>query len=345
MSWFGQWFDRVRGRTDRAWAGSVSELLYDGESIRQRVTLEDGNRVVVTSHRLLAFTPGSDGQNYRGVDLPNVADVRAGYEGERNLLWQGGRTLLYGAILLAVGLFLDFESFVPTDAFQQTGAAGQLGMGGLLSLLQQFLALIARIDEFARMIGALLVIFAMFIFGVYVLTRDRVLVIEVAGDGENAHVPASEGSLEGAVADLEAALFGTGATVGSGAVAEAGVSEPPDDDPLAADSGAVRSDGIADPSPARPSEPDSEPASEPASEPDSEADSEADSVPDSGSTAAADASGEEIDSAVDRAVRETRQSDVSESVDDVLGGSDRTVTDAPTDSATETDTAESSDGD
>ena len=322
MSWLGQWFDRFRGRSDRAWTGSVSELLYDGESIEQRVSLGDGNRVVVTSHRLLAFTPGSDGQNYRGVDLPNVADTRAGYEGERNLLWQGGRTLLYGAIVLAVGLFLDFEAFVPTDAFQQTGAAGQLGMGGLLSLLQRFLTLIARIDEFARIIGAMLVIFAMFIFGVYVLTRDRVLVIQVAGDEGRIHVPASEETLEGAVTDLEAALFGTGATVGSGAVADATVSEaPPGNDPLAAESGAVRSDGIADPSPDRSTGNDSDSTSE--------------------STAASD----EREAVAERPVRETQRTDVSESVDEVLGGSDDTGGGTDTDTATETDSAERPDDD
>ncbi|PSP69232.1 hypothetical protein BRC79_04580 [Halobacteriales archaeon QH_8_67_27] len=240
--------DRVRGGEDRAWAGSVEALLFDGESIRQRVELDDGNRVVVTSHRLLAFTPGSDGENYRGVDLPNVADVRAGHEGERNLLWQGSRTLLYGLVLLGVGVFLDFDSFVPTDAFQRTGATSQLGMGGLLGLLQQFLDLIARIDEFARTIGALLVLFAVFVFAVYLLTRDRVLVVGVAGDDANIRVPADGATIDGAVADLEVTLSDTGATTGADAAerADSGVTETgaAKSDPLGPESGAVRSDGI-----------------------------------------------------------------------------------------------------
>jgi len=248
MSLFDGLLDRVRGVEDRAWAGSVEDLLFDGESVRQRVELDDGNRVVVTSHRLLAFTPGSDGENYRGVDLPNVADVRAGHEGERNLLWQGSRTLLYGLVLLAVGVFLDFDSFVPTDAFQQTGATSRLGMGGLLGLLQQFLGLIARIDEFARMVGAVLVLFAVFVFAVYLLTRDRVLVVGVAGDDADIHVPADDATLDGAVADLEATLFGTDPTT------EADTTERVDargddtgaakSDPLAGESSAVRSNGI-----------------------------------------------------------------------------------------------------
>ncbi|MFB6140248.1 MAG: hypothetical protein ABEJ26_07415 [Halosimplex sp.] len=214
MSGLGRLVDRVLGRGGRTWAGSAEDLLFEGESIRRRVALADGNRVVVTSHRLLAFTPERDGENYREVDLPNVTDVYAGHEGERNLLWQGGRTALYGVLLLAVGVFVDFGAVVPTDAFRQTGATGRLGMGGLLAMLQRFLSLVARLDEFARTIGALLVLFAAFVFGVYLLTRDSVLVVGVAGDDEPVRVPAEDAALEPAVADLEDALFETGATVG-----------------------------------------------------------------------------------------------------------------------------------
>ncbi|WP_123536139.1 hypothetical protein [Halosimplex salinum] len=316
MSWLARWFDRVRGRGGRAWAGSAEDLLFDGESVEQRVDLEDGNRVVVTSHRLLAFTPESGGENYRDVDLPNVADVRAGHEGERNLLWQGGRTFLYGAILLAVGVFLDFESFVPTDVFSSSEATGRLGIGGVLGLLQRFLGLVARLDEFARLIGALLVLFAVFVFGVYLLTRDSVLVVDVAGDDEAIRVPASDATLDGAVADLQAALFGTGATVESesGDLADAGVSETPgeagdpvaspsdaetgDSDPLAADSGAVRSGGIVD-------------GREPTA-------SERDGV----GPANEEVNEEEVLEDVERAVRETSRTDFSETVDEVVEGPD-----------------------
>ena len=229
------------GTEGRAWAGSVEDLLYDGESVRERVELADGNRVVVTSHRLLAFTPDSDGENYRGVDLPNVADVRAGHEGEDNLLGQGARLSVYGGVLLAVGVFVDFGSFVPTDAFAGAGA-GQLGMGGLLSILQRFLSLIARIDEFARMIGALLVLFAVFVFAVYLLTRDRVLEVSVAGDADPIRVPADDDTIDGAVADLEVVLFGDGdrgPNTGDREAPSGGA------DPLAGGSGAVERDGIA----------------------------------------------------------------------------------------------------
>ncbi|WP_436908034.1 hypothetical protein [Halosimplex marinum] len=219
------------GTGGSAWTGSAEDLLYDGESVRERVDLSDGDRVVVTTHRLLAFTPGDDGKNYREVDLPNVADVRAGHAGEANLLRLGARLGVYGAVLLAVGVFVDFGSFVPTDAFAGAGA-GRLGMGGLLSILRRALSLLARTDEFARMIGALLVLFAVSVLAVYLLTRDRVLEVAVVGDGDPIRVPADGDTIDGAVADLEAVLFGGG---------DAGADDrgpPPGDDPLAGDSAA-----------------------------------------------------------------------------------------------------------
>jgi hypothetical protein len=235
MSRLRRFVDSVRGTAGSAWTGSVEDLLYDGESVRERIELADGDRVVVTTHRLLAFTPGDDGKNYREVDLPNVADVRAGHAGEANLLRLGARFGVYGAVLLAVGVLVDFGSFVPTDAFAGAGA-GRLGMGGLLSVLQRFLSLIARADEFARMIGALLVLFAVFVVAVYLLTRDRVLEVAVAGDEEPIRVPADDGTPDGAVADLEAVLFEGGDPGEANGAGDRG--PPPGDDPLAGDSAA-----------------------------------------------------------------------------------------------------------
>ncbi|MFC7140186.1 hypothetical protein ACFQMA_10125 [Halosimplex aquaticum] len=313
MSLFARLSGRVSGRDGRAWAGSVEDLLFDGETVERRVELGGDDRVVVTSHRLLAFTPGSGGENYRGVDLPNVADVRAGHEGERNLLGIGGRTAVYGAVLLAVGVFVDFGAFVPTDAFQQTGVSGQLGMGGLLAMLQQFLGVIARIDEFARLIGAVLVLFAVFVFGVYLLTRDRVLVVDVAGDDGDIRVPAEDDALDAAVADLEVVLFGSDASVDAGgaetvgveaAETSAGVGSAPDgdSDPLAPKSGAVRSDGIT-----------------------------------GGAESTASGSDESVSAEVDRAVRETSGTDFSETVDEVVG-------EAGDDADSEGDGADTEDG-
>jgi hypothetical protein len=212
----GELVDRLLGRGGTRWAGSVEDLLYEGESVRQEVTVGD-DRVVVTSHRLLAFTPTGEGENYRQVDLPNVADVSAGHDGERTLLGQAGRAFLYGAVLLAVGVFVDFGAFVPTGVFANADAAGRIGLGGVIGLVQRFLNLVASLDEVARLVGALVVLFSVFVLAVYMLTRDRAVVVHVAGDAEDVVVPIDddEVSADAAVADLERALFGADAETGA----------------------------------------------------------------------------------------------------------------------------------
>ncbi|MFB6195135.1 MAG: hypothetical protein ABEI80_03115 [Haloplanus sp.] len=215
--------DRLLGRDGTRWAGSVEDLLFEGERVRGRVPVGD-NRVVVTTHRLLAFTPTRDGENYRQVDLPNVADVEAGYDGEDNLLPGALRAAVYGLILLVVGVFVDFGSFVPTDAFQGTGeAAGRIGLGGMFAAMGRLLEIIARLDEVARVVGALVLLFAVFVLAVYVLTRDRAVVVRVAGDAPDVVVPVDEADAQAAVSRLEDVLFGgTAGTDGEARDATAG---------------------------------------------------------------------------------------------------------------------------
>lgn len=219
--------DRLRGREGTRWAGSVEDFLYDGETVRERVAVGD-NRVVVTSHRLLAFTPTRGSENYREVDLPNVADVEAGHDGETHLLPQAARAFVYGAILLAVGVFVDFDGFVPTDAFGGTGeAAGRLGLGGLFAVVGQLLDVIARLDDVARAVGAVVVLFAVFVLAVYLLTRDRAVVVTVAGEAADVVVPVDgDTDASAAVADLEYVLFDAGTGPGESPGSDRDVSTP-----------------------------------------------------------------------------------------------------------------------
>jgi len=200
---------QFRGGGERAWAGSVDDLLYESERVRREVDLDAG-RVVVTTHRLLAFTPDDEGTNFRDVDLPNVTSVAGGHRGESTLVAQGLRFLLYGGVLLAVGVFVDFSAFVPADAFgSNASGAGAAGLGGFISAMDRFIGLIAGLDRIARILGAALLLFSTFIFGVYLLTRDRVLVVEVAGEAD-VQVPASGDEIDDAVTALERALFESG---------------------------------------------------------------------------------------------------------------------------------------
>ena len=200
--------DRLLGREGARWAGSVEDLLYEGERVRGRVSVGD-DRVVVTTHRLLAFTPTGEGENSRQVDLPNVDDVRAGYDGEDALLPQALRAAVYGLVLLAVGFLVDFDSFVPTDVFDSTSeTAGRIGLGGLFATMGRLLDVVASLDDVARVAGALVLLFAVFVLAVYALTRDRAVVVSVAGDAPDVVVPVGEADVQVAVSQLEDVLFG-----------------------------------------------------------------------------------------------------------------------------------------
>ncbi|MFB6087704.1 MAG: hypothetical protein ABEJ85_04215 [Haloarculaceae archaeon] len=187
-----------------AWSGSVADLLYDGEDVEATVDVGDSS-VVVTSHRVIALTPDTAGENFRAVDRPNVDGVRAGNEGDSDLLAKGLRAGLYAVLLLGIGLAFDFERFVPSGVSAE--GAGRIGVGGLFGTMNRFLGLIGRIDDFMVLFGALALFLTAVLLGVYLLTRDRVLVVGVAG-GDDISVPVDDAT--GAVDRLDAVLFDGG---------------------------------------------------------------------------------------------------------------------------------------
>ena len=139
-----------------------------------------------------------------------------------------------------VGVVVDFESFVPTDAFGTGGeAAGRIGIGGVLGVMNRFLGLLAQLDDLARLFGALLLLLSTVVFGAYLLTREQVLAVAVAGDAEDIAVPGGEADVAAAVTALERELFeesgpatdaGSGAETGPGTDAGSGAETGPGTD-------------------------------------------------------------------------------------------------------------------
>lgn len=188
---------------DPNWADHVTELLYDGESVIESVDLGDA-RVVVTSHRVLAFTPGSDAGTFRQVERPNVVGVSTGTRGEGHLLHRGARWGLIGALLLGTGLLVDMDALVG-DVSLGGGAGSTIGVGGVLDLVRTVLGLLRRLDEFLAIAGGLVLGLAAAALGAYLLTREPTVVIRVAGEESDIHVP--RGDREAAVGGrLEAAI-------------------------------------------------------------------------------------------------------------------------------------------
>lgn len=58
------------------------DLLYDGETIDGKTTFND-NTAIVTTHRILVFTPEQSTQNFHELHRPNVTGVTARIRGSR----------------------------------------------------------------------------------------------------------------------------------------------------------------------------------------------------------------------------------------------------------------------
>lgn len=172
------------------WVERAGDLLYDGETIRERVRVGDGG-VVVTSHRLLAFTPDRDGPNFRQVDRPNVEGVDRQRAGNADFLEQGVKALVAGVVLVAAGQMVSLDSLVAGVSLSGVSSAGAMGLGGMLGLLQGMLRLMAQLDDLMTLFGGLALAVAAVVLGVYLWSRERLLVVSVAG-GDDVELPAPD---------------------------------------------------------------------------------------------------------------------------------------------------------
>ena len=83
------------------------------------------------------------------------------------------------------------------------GTASTVGIGGVIGTLRTVLSLLARLDDLLRVFGALALALGAVLLAVYLWSRERLLVVAVAG-GEDIELTASD---EAVVDRLQAALF------------------------------------------------------------------------------------------------------------------------------------------
>lgn len=186
------------------WKQRVEDLLYESESVEEVFDI-DSSRVVVTSHRVLAFTPEMDGQNFTQVERPNVTGVATGAQGKTALAGRSIRWGIYGLLLVFAGLLFDFERYVGGLSFDSE-AAGETGAGGIVGIAQSMLNVMAQLDELMQVVGALLILVAVAMFAVYWLLRVPTLVIRVAGDVDDIHLYRPEDA-ESLITRMEAAIL------------------------------------------------------------------------------------------------------------------------------------------
>lgn len=185
------------------WRDEVERLLYEGETVEETVEMAEGATVVVTSHRVLAFKPSLEGANFEQVDRPNVEGVSTGALAESDLLGRALQWGVIGLVLLAGGFLVNLDSLVG-QVDLSSASAGRIGIGGFMGMMQTVMDLLALLDDGMRLFGAIFLLLAAVLVGVYVLTRDRTLVIRVAGN-DDVHVPRPE-AVTGIQERLEAAL-------------------------------------------------------------------------------------------------------------------------------------------
>lgn len=159
------------------WSERVAELLFDGETVDSSVDVGSGT-IVVTTHRVLVFTPEGDGPRYRAINRPNVLGVERRDISPFDLLSKATKLGIGGALLVLVGLVVDPEALFPRPDL----SAAQ-GMG-VVDTVESMLDLFYALDIALLALGAVLSIVGIALLGVQLATRTDRLVIEIAGEDD-----------------------------------------------------------------------------------------------------------------------------------------------------------------
>ncbi len=168
-----------------SWQSHVDQLLYEGEDVLADTQGREAG-VVVTSHRVLVFTPKIEGPNLRAVERPNVTGVSKRASGDTRWLTAGAKWLATGLALAIVGLLLDLDGII--GEVSTDGTAGQVGVGWVTELFGVFNTVFSLLDDLLLFGGLLSMVAGLGLFGWYWQTRADVLEIGIAG-GADIEIP------------------------------------------------------------------------------------------------------------------------------------------------------------
>jgi hypothetical protein len=193
------WWDGGTQIQDPArWVDDIDRLLHSGEEMEEEVSVGDSH-VVVTTGRVIIFTPYADGENVRYVERPNVAGVETNHTGSRQLLSIGATVGLTGILLVAIGNTLDMAA--PASLSDLSGEPVP-GAG----LAESMVSAIELIDTAFLALGVLLLANAAVLTGYYFLRRTRTVVVSVAGDEDVELVTREEENADQLVGRLKEAV-------------------------------------------------------------------------------------------------------------------------------------------
>lgn len=159
----------------------LERLCYAGESLVGAATVSGGT-VGVTTHRVIALSPGSDAATFRAVDRPNVSGVSVSTGGDSAVGLRSLRLGVYALVLVAGSYLLDFDGMVTADVPARTGAEQVVDMAATMT------ALLSLVDDVLRAAGIVLLLVALGFAALYGYSHDRYLAIEVEG-GESLRLP------------------------------------------------------------------------------------------------------------------------------------------------------------
>lgn len=182
------------------WQTHLDQLLYEGERV---IETASGHSVglVVTSHRLLVFTPELEGKNFQVLQRPNVTGINSEERGPAKWLSASMKWAIGGVAMAIGGLVLDLEGVMGSTSTAGADAVGVGWIGGVFSLFQTAFSLLDDVLLFAGLLGIGL---SLALFGWYWANRAETMTVEVAGR-EDLELPAA-GLTTGAIRGLGDAI-------------------------------------------------------------------------------------------------------------------------------------------
>ncbi|WP_338742365.1 hypothetical protein [Haloplanus salilacus] len=177
-------------------------LCYDGERVVERAPLGSG-WAAVTTHRVLAYNPATDGRRFEAVDRPNVCGIDVDASGDPRYLRWGLRAALYGLVGLGGGVALRALNVASTLSVGET--ARDAPVGGVLAVTDAIAGAVATLATLLIVVGVSLLVVAIGLLGRYLRTRDPALVVDRFGD-DPVRLPAPRTDGERAASTLSAAL-------------------------------------------------------------------------------------------------------------------------------------------
>lgn len=172
------------------WSDRVDRLLFDGEVVETELHVGTAT-VVVTSHRVLAFTPAVDGADYRAIDRPNVRGVERRSVSDLDLRSPAAKLGAVGGLIVLVAFVVDPASLLPRPEVSDAPTAG-----GLVETVDRAIGLFHALDALLLGFGALLVAVAVGLQGLEFATRRERVAIEVVGEEPSVELPGTIGDEE-----------------------------------------------------------------------------------------------------------------------------------------------------